>query len=311
MSKITRVFQKIFGSTAGTDQIGKFGSFAAGTPEYSTDLAQIQSYSNFLEGWYGAVLGNNSPAIQDVNALDYLITKQLAYIFQAGVPEWDASTTYYIGSFVSNGTDAIYISIVDNNTNNALSDTTKWTSMKISASTDNSIARYDGTGALQGSPITVGDTGTMAGSGKTVFANSVAQERTRSVGTSVGLGGVAIAASGAPSGSNGSHVYASATIITSGRPVQLVMQSDSGANASVFYEQASPAGIILYFRRGGTRIAKYQFQVFSGSGAYFYVASNFTHIDNNGAAGTYVYDVEINGLTPAFENSFNLVAYEI
>lgn len=311
MARLPRVLQKIFGSSAGTDQIGKFGSLAAGSPEYTTDIALIQSLSNYLEGWYGAVLGNNSPAIQDVNALDYLITKQLAYLFQAGIPEWDATTTYYIGSYASNGAGTFYKSIVDNNIGNPLTDITKWTSLNIAASTDNSLARYDGTNAIQGSPVTVGDTGTMAGSGKTVFANSVAQERTRATGTSVGLGGVAIAPSGAPSGSNGSHVYASATIITSGRPVQLVMQSDSGSNASVFYEQASPAGIILYFRRGGTRIAKYQFQVFSGGGAYFYVASNFTHIDNNGAAGTYVYDVEINGLTPAFENSFNLVAYEI
>ena len=61
MSKLTRYFQKVFGSTAAADKIGIFGSLAAGNPQYATTPTQIQSLSNFLNGWSSAVIGNNSP----------------------------------------------------------------------------------------------------------------------------------------------------------------------------------------------------------------------------------------------------------
>ena len=76
----------------------------------------IQSLSNYLEGWFGAILGNNSPAVEDMNALHFLFSYQLAYGFQAGVPEWLDVTTYYKGSIVNiDGT--LYKSITDDNTN--------------------------------------------------------------------------------------------------------------------------------------------------------------------------------------------------
>lgn len=125
MSKLTRVLQKIFGSTAGTDEIAQIGSLAAGTPAFTTDPATIQALGNYLQGWYGVVLANNSPAIEDVNALDFLITRQLAYIFQAGIPEYDATTVYYKGSLVNSGGLA-YASLTDANTGNAVTDATNW-----------------------------------------------------------------------------------------------------------------------------------------------------------------------------------------
>lgn len=128
MPALPRKTQKIFGSSAGTNQIGVIGSFAAGSPAYSTDPDTIQSLANYLTGWLGVVVGQNSPAIQDMNALDFLITRQLAYIFERGIAEWDSATTYYIGSWVISSTGVPYISIADNNLNNALTDTTKWTS---------------------------------------------------------------------------------------------------------------------------------------------------------------------------------------
>lgn len=120
MAKLTRVLQKLFGSTAGVGQIGVFGSFAEGSPAFTTNPLTIQSLSPFLDGWYSAVLGENSPPIQDMNALDFLYSYQLAYLMQAGVAEWDATTTYYIGSFASSGTGDIFYSLIDNNMNNAL-----------------------------------------------------------------------------------------------------------------------------------------------------------------------------------------------
>jgi hypothetical protein len=125
MSKILRKNMKIFGISAGAQQIGKFGSLAAGLPAYSTDPETIQSLSNYLAGWYAAVIGNNSPAIQDVNAVCYLFAYQLAYLFQTGVAEWNTDTTYYIGSFASSGSN-IYVSLTDDNQGNAVTSRTNW-----------------------------------------------------------------------------------------------------------------------------------------------------------------------------------------
>lgn len=126
MAKLTRVFQKIFGSTAGVNQIAKFGSLAAGAPAFTTDPSVIQALANYLTGWYGAVIGENSPAIQDMNAICFLFARQLAYLFQAGIPEWDTQTTYFIGSLVTDGTGNVYVSLTDNNLGNALGNFGIW-----------------------------------------------------------------------------------------------------------------------------------------------------------------------------------------
>ncbi len=61
-----------------------------------------------------------------MNALCFLFARQLAYIFQAGVAEWNTSTVYYIGSLASDGLGVLYVSLTDTNTGNALTDSTKW-----------------------------------------------------------------------------------------------------------------------------------------------------------------------------------------
>lgn len=125
MAKITRANQKIFASTSGIGQLGVFGSLASGSPAYSTNPETIQSLSNYLDGWYAAVLGENSPAIQDMNSLFYLFAYQLSYIFQNGIPEWNSATTYYVGSLCTSG-NFTYRSIADDNLNNAVTNTTYW-----------------------------------------------------------------------------------------------------------------------------------------------------------------------------------------
>lgn len=126
MAKLNRVLQKIFGSTSGANQIAQFGSYQAGTPTFSTDPSVIQSLSNYLTGWFAAVNGSYSPAIEDMNALHYLFSYQLAYLMQAGISEWDATTTYYIGSLVNDGTGRVYSSLIDTNLNQPVTDTSKW-----------------------------------------------------------------------------------------------------------------------------------------------------------------------------------------
>lgn len=126
MSKVLRKTQKIFGSTAGFQQIAQFGSLAAAAPVYTTDPDVIQALSNYLQGWFAAAIGANSPAIEDMNAVLYLYAYQLAYLMQEGIAEYDTATTYYTGSLINDGAGNIYISLIDNNVGNALTDFTKW-----------------------------------------------------------------------------------------------------------------------------------------------------------------------------------------
>lgn len=120
MAKIVRKTQKIFASSAGVNQIAQYGSLAAAAPAFTTDPAVIQSLANYLGGWFSAVIGSNSPAIEDMNAIQYLYAYQLAYLMQEGIAEWDAGTTYYIGSIVSDGIGLTYISKIDNNLNSPI-----------------------------------------------------------------------------------------------------------------------------------------------------------------------------------------------
>ena len=127
MAKLPRVTQKIFAGSAPQNQVTKFGTIKAGTPQYSSSAADIMN-ANFETGWSAAVEGDYAPYRQDRNAVDTAVTQQLGYLFQEGLPEWDASTVYYKNSMVKilDGTNSkIYVSIVDNNTA-ALNDTTKW-----------------------------------------------------------------------------------------------------------------------------------------------------------------------------------------
>lgn len=128
MAKITRKIQKIFAIDSGFQEVSQFGSLANSTPSFTTDPDVIQALTQFTDGWFKAVIGNNSPAIQDVNALDYVETYNIAYAQQAGIPEWYAGTTYYIGSLATDGFGNVYVSATNDNLNNPISDTVNWSS---------------------------------------------------------------------------------------------------------------------------------------------------------------------------------------
>lgn len=128
MAKIIRKLAKIFGSTSGLNQIAEFGSLAAGSPAFTIDPDVIQALPNYLGGWFQAVIGANSPAIEDMNALCYLYAYQIAYLMQQGVAEYNTATPYFIGSIVNSG-GQLYASLTDNNTGNPLSSATNWISV--------------------------------------------------------------------------------------------------------------------------------------------------------------------------------------
>lgn len=234
MAKITRVSAKIFGASAGADQIKQFGSLSAGTPLSSTDPATIQALSNWLTGWYGAVIGGNSPAIEDVNAMSYVFAYQLAYLMQAGVAEWDSGTTYYIGSLVNDGTGVVYVSITNANLNNAVSDVVNWKRQLLAptvqkfTSGSGTYTKPAGVLYLKVSLVAGGGGGAAGGSavgGATAGSNGVATTFGSSLlsGSAGGGGFVSSINTGGAGGVSG------AASLGSG-PVGLAFQSSYGLN---------------------------------------------------------------------------------
>lgn len=129
MARLTRKNNKLFCGNAQQSDVGQFGSLNAGTKLETTDIDTIQSLSAWGDGWQAATLGDNCyPTRQERNGLDYVQSYLLNYLYQEGIPEWSANTTYYKGSIIKliSGTDIrLYKSLKDNNTA-ALSDTNSW-----------------------------------------------------------------------------------------------------------------------------------------------------------------------------------------
>lgn len=126
LPNLPRVPQKVFGSVAApTNNFIQFGSLAAGAVNYTKDLTAIQALAAFDLGWAGAVVGNHSPSLEDMNGLFLLSFSQLAYLLQKGIPEWNADTNYFTGHLCMSG-GVIYRSKTENNLGNPVSDTNNW-----------------------------------------------------------------------------------------------------------------------------------------------------------------------------------------
>lgn len=131
MPKLARKNQKIFAESAPAGLIKQYGSLAEGAPLTTTDPEVIQALATrYAIGWQAAAItsgeGNIVPALEDFNALAFLFSYQLFYLFEQGIAEWDDSTTYYIDSICRSG-NILYRSLTDNNLNNdPTSDTTNW-----------------------------------------------------------------------------------------------------------------------------------------------------------------------------------------
>lgn len=131
MAKLARAFLKLFGRDGGTNNFEQFGSTVAGSAVPTKDIASIQALSAWLNGLQDAVYGSNkAPILEDINALLYVFGYQTVYQLQEGIPEYDATTTYYIGSIVKKtGTSELYKSLTDVNVGNALpskTDNSNW-----------------------------------------------------------------------------------------------------------------------------------------------------------------------------------------
>lgn len=130
MSKLERKNHKVFGINATETKVGQFGSANATTKITTKDVEKIQALDAWEQGWEAGAVGNNRyPTQQERTGVDYEHSYQIGYMLQEGVPEWHKDTTYNKGSIVKayNGTTLqIYVSPVDDNLNNPVTDTTKW-----------------------------------------------------------------------------------------------------------------------------------------------------------------------------------------
>lgn len=110
---LNRKYQKIFAKNAQSTDLGVVGSKNAGTPQYSTDIETLQSLTNWETGLRAQVSNSDAPSLQDQNSILYVITSQLAYLFQSGIAEWNSQTEYFSGRSVVLRNGKVYIAIAD------------------------------------------------------------------------------------------------------------------------------------------------------------------------------------------------------
>ena len=134
MAKLQRRTQKVFASQANADQIAVFGSMKTGTPDYSSDVEELQS-AEYLQGWSDAILGDKAPYLEEMNGVQYGLSYQAAYMLQEGIPEYDADTNYsdttVLKAVDANNNIILYHSLKADNLGNPLSDTTSWQRLYI------------------------------------------------------------------------------------------------------------------------------------------------------------------------------------
>lgn len=113
---LSRKYQKIFGKNAQGTDLAIVGSKSQSNPQYSSDVEEIQSLSNWETGLRAQVTSSDAPYLQDQNAIFYVITSQLAYLFQAGIAEWNSQTEYIANRSLVLKSGKVYFAIA-NNTN--------------------------------------------------------------------------------------------------------------------------------------------------------------------------------------------------
>jgi hypothetical protein len=115
MANLPRKHQKVFAQNSINN--GQFGSLEATTKITSNDTDVIQALDAFLVGWLDAVVsGEELPALEEFQGLHYLTTRQISYLLDKGIPEWEVEAEYFIGDIQREvvGTK-LYRSEIDNN----------------------------------------------------------------------------------------------------------------------------------------------------------------------------------------------------
>lgn len=131
MPKLPRVIQRIFGENADQDgKIAQFGSVVEKAPLRTGDIKTIQQLDAWLKGWVGATISDRRfPTSEETTGINKVITQQLAYIFQQGIPEWHIDEVYYKNSCCK-ANDKIFFSLADDNVGHPTSESDWWKVVK-------------------------------------------------------------------------------------------------------------------------------------------------------------------------------------
>jgi hypothetical protein len=136
--------EKIQRHTGDLPQFAKDGdrtTFGTGIEDDSLDGNLNPQFSG---GWQADP--NVLPPAQHFNAVNYTTTRLLGYLFQSGIPEYNAQQTYFIGNICKNANGLLFTSLTDNNLNNPLDDGVNWKSTVSELTPDNFATYYsDGT----------------------------------------------------------------------------------------------------------------------------------------------------------------------
>mgnify|MGYP004479513267 CR=1 FL=1 len=85
-------------------------------------------------GLEAGVVIDEATILQDDNSVKRVVTQQLAYLFQKGIPEWESQTTYFKGNLCMSIIDDIpnlYYSLIDNNIGNEVTDSSNWQNLGL------------------------------------------------------------------------------------------------------------------------------------------------------------------------------------
>lgn len=143
MAILTRVFQKIFGDSGPVGEFGQIGSDdPIGTGVNTKDPATIQSLTAYDNGLFDITNAvTEPPRAEDINSLYFLITRQMSYMFQRGIPEWNTSEEYTTGSYTQVA-GQIYKSVNTPNTGNdpTTDDGTNWEAVVLGGIVDSQVS---------------------------------------------------------------------------------------------------------------------------------------------------------------------------
>ena len=139
--KLERKVMEIYGENAATRDIIAYGSDIAGNIVETKDPDVIQTEA-YKTGVRSAVVGNNSTTLQNRQALDFLFSRQLKYLYQHGIAEWGADETYFVNSLAVGSNGNLYVSLTDNNKgNDPTTDTTNWQAFPTPAQLAQKVAK--------------------------------------------------------------------------------------------------------------------------------------------------------------------------
>ena len=128
MAKLDRKDVKIFAENSKETLITEFRTedSQGSTASFSRDPDVIQN-ANYSQGWVNNTNNLNTKIYgEDLNAVNYVLSYLLKYLYENGIAEWKSTTTYYQNS-ICKVNNALYLSLQDDNIgNNPTSTVSYW-----------------------------------------------------------------------------------------------------------------------------------------------------------------------------------------